>query len=858
MTAFEVRKAFLDYFKEQHHHEMHSSALPIDDPTLLFTVAGMVPLKKFYTGEELSPYSRMVSSQRCLRTNDIENVGKTPRHHTFFEMLGNFSLGDYFKEETIFFGFDFLTKKLSVSPDSLWASVYPEDHEAKKIWAKYLPEKRIITSKENFWQMAATGPSGFDSEIYFDRGSSVGCQKANCNPTCECGRFLELWNLVFMEFNLLQSGERAWLPKKNIDTGMGLERVLSVVNGYANNYETDLFKDIIKLIEKKTGKKQSTDTKRFHMISDHIRAIVFLIADGVFPENTKHGYVLRRLLRRAKLAGYQLGIRELFLSDLAEVEIKIMQGHYTYLVPLENKIKMIIGKEEIQFQSTLEDGFKVFHQELEKTNTVFDGKVAFKLHDTFGFPIELTREMLEEKNITLEEAVFQNLIQEQKTRAKKESFFESTLEETDFWKTIKDEVGPTKFLGYDQESSQSTVLAILQDKTSLQEANQPGQHYTIILDQTPFFPEKGGPIGDQGTLQQGEFLFEVENTLTPIQGLILHYGKLISDSIQVKQPLKAIVSTAFRRSIQRAHTATHLLHAALKNVLGDYINQAGSLVMNDSLRFDFNALEPMTQEQISQVEKLINEDIAKGKFICVEQMPFEKAIQEGATALFKEKYGEHVRVVSIDDVSKELCGGIHARNTNELRLFRIVKETSIGTNLRRIEAMVGEKAIESFQQAAHDIKTISMLSNKPTISPVEAVKQILEEKNSLELELKNWKNAWMKSYLELMKVKVEKKGEISILIDTFTLPSIEETKSLADLVREALIKPNLMLFYLKKEQEMNAVIASSGEINCRELFTQIKESFPDIRGGGNPKLVQFGNFSSDSIQAITDYVKKMV
>jgi len=393
----------------------------------------------------------------------------------------------------------------------------------------------------------------------------------------------------------------------------------------------------------------------------------------------------------------------------------------------------------------------------------------------------------------------------------------------------------------------------------LQEANQPGQHYTIILDQTPFFPEKGGPIGDQGTLQQGEFLFEVENTLTPIQGLILHYGKLISDSIQVKQPLKAIVSTAFRRSIQRAHTATHLLHAALKNVLGDYINQAGSLVMNDSLRFDFNALEPMTQEQISQVEKLINEDIAKGKFICVEQMPFEKAIQEGATALFKEKYGEHVRVVSIDDVSKELCGGSscqkHKRISDCSGLSK--KPVSVQT-LRRIEAMVGEKAIESFQQAAHDIKTISMLSNKPTISPVEAVKQILEEKNSLELELKNWKNAWMKSYLELMKVKVEKKGEISILIDTFTLPSIEETKSLADLVREALIKPNLMLFYLKKEQEMNAVIASSGEINCRELFTQIKESFPDIRGGGNPKLVQFGNFSSDSIQAITDYVKKMV
>lgn len=857
MKAFDVRKEFLDYFKEQHHHEMHSSPLPIDDPTLLFTVAGMVPLKKFYTGEEMSPYSRMVSSQRCLRTNDIENVGKTPRHHTFFEMLGNFSLGDYFKDDAIFFGYDFLTKRLSVTPERIWVSVYPEDHEARKIWTKFVPESRIVNSKENFWQMAATGPSGFDSEIYVDLGESVGCKKTDCNPLCECGRFLEIWNLVFMEFNLLQSGERAWLPRKNIDTGMGLERILAVVNGCSNNFETDLFKDILKQLEKQSGKKRTSDTKRFHMISDHIRAIVFLIADGVFPENTKHGYVLRRLLRRAKLAGYQLGIQDLFLADLAKTEIRIMQDHYTYLTPLEDKITLIIGKEESQFQSTLEDGFKVFHQELEKTHNIFDGKVAFKLHDTFGFPIELTREMLEEKNIVLEEEVFQRLIQEQKARAKKESFFESTLTETDFWKSIKEEVGQTKFLGYDQESSQSNVVAILQDKTLLPAANQLGQYYTIILDQTPFFPEKGGPIGDQGTLQQGEFLFEVENTLTPIQGLIVHYGKLICDSIQVKQPVKAIVSTAFRRGIQRAHTATHLLHAALKNVIGEYINQAGSLVMNDSLRFDFNALEPMTSEQISQVEKLINEDIAKGKFICVEQMPFSRAIEEGATALFKEKYGEHVRVVSIDTVSKELCGGIHARNTNELRLFRIIKETSIGTNLRRIEALVGEKAIESFQQATQDIKTISSLIQKPTIPVVEAVRQVLEEQTHMEMELRQWKSIWKKNYLELVNKKVQKKGEKTVLVDTFSLPSLEEIKALADSVRDLLDKPVILLFFIKKEQEMNAVLASSGEQNCRDLFQQLKESFSGIRGGGNPKLVQFGNFSPDSLQAITDVFLKL-
>lgn len=856
MKAFDLRKAFLDYFKEQHHHEIRSSALPIDDTTLLFTVAGMVPLKKFYTGEEISPYSRMVSSQRCLRTNDIENVGKTPRHHTFFEMLGNFSLGDYFKEDAIFFGYDFLTKHCSVLPERLWASVYPEDEEARKIWTKFLPQGRIIDSDDNFWQMAITGPSGFDSEIYVDFGPSVGCHQESCNPLCECGRFLEVWNLVFMEFNLLANGERAWLPRKNIDTGMGLERILSVVNGKTNNFETDLFQDLLSQLEQLTGTEQTKDPKRFHLIADHVRAIVFLIADGVFPENTKHGYVLRRLLRRAKLAGYQLGLREPFLAKMAETEIGIMQDHYTYLVPLQEKIKLITQKEEEQFQSTLEDGFKVFQQELEKTQTLFSGKVAFKLHDTFGFPIELTREMLEEKNIPLEEEVFFQLIQEQKTRAKKESAFESTMAEADFWKTVKEEVGGTKFIGYDQESSQSVITGIFQEKTMLQEANQVGQTYSILLDQTPFFPEKGGPIGDQGTIQQDDFVFQVENTVTPIQDVILHTGKLLSGSILVQKPVKAIVSTAFRRAIQRAHSGTHLLHAALKTVLGEYINQAGSLVMDDMIRFDFNALEAMTPAQIEQVEGIINEEIAKAKFISVDEMPYDKAIEGGATALFKEKYGEHVRVVCIDMISKELCGGIHARNTSELRLFRIVKEMSIGTNLRRIEALVGEKAIKSFQEAVTELKTITSIVNKPTLSAEEAVKQVLEEQNKLQTELKVWKNSWKKYYLTSISDKVIKTETSSFFMDSIDFASAEEMKSLADSIRETLPKPNLLLLFFKKEGESNAVLASSGEIDCRKLFEGLKKTFPELRGGGNPKLVQFGNFTADLVQGITDSVKK--
>lgn len=858
MRAFDLRKEFLDYFKELHHHEMRSSALPIDDTTLLFTVAGMVPLKKFYTGEEVTPYSRMVSSQRCLRTNDIENVGRTPRHHTFFEMLGNFSLGDYFKEDAILFGYDFLTKRCSIPTERIWASVYPEDEEARKIWTKFIPQERIVDSEDNFWQMAITGPSGFDSEIYVDLGSSVGCQQKTCNPLCECGRFLEVWNLVFMEFNLLQNGERTWLPRKNIDTGMGLERILSVVNGQTNNFETDLFQDLLSQLEQLTGTERGKDLKRFHMIADHVRAIVFLIADGVFPENTKHGYVLRRLLRRAKLAGYQLGIQKPFLAEMAETEIKIMQDHYAYLTPLQEKIKLITQKEEEQFQSTLEDGFKVFQQELEKTQSLFSGKVAFKLHDTFGFPIELTREMLEEKNIPLEEDVFFHLIQEQKTRAKKESSFESTIAEADFWKTVKEEIGLTKFLGYDQESSQSIVTGIFQEKTSFQEANQVGQVYSIILDQTPFFPEKGGPIGDQGTITQGDFVFQVENTFSPIQDVILHTGKVLSGSIQVEKPVKAIVSTTFRRAIQRAHSGTHLLHAALKTVLGEYINQAGSLVMDDMIRFDFNALEAMTPTQIAQVEKIINEEIARSKFISVDEMPYEKAIEGGATALFKEKYGEHVRVVCIDTISKELCGGIHARNTSELRLFRIVKEMSIGTNLRRIEALVGEKAIESFQHAVIELKTITSLINKPTLSAQEAVMQLIEEQNKQLAELKVWKNNWKKNYLTCIEGKVEKTKTTSLLIDIFDYTSLDELKSLADSVREALPKPNLLLLFLKKEGENNAVLASSGEIDCRKLFDVLKNTYPTLRGGGNPKLVQFGSFNADMMQAISDTLKKQV
>lgn len=839
MKTSDVRKTFLDYFKAHDHREIMSSPLPIDDPTLLFTIAGMVPLKKFYTGEELPINPRMTSSQRCLRTNDIENVGKTPRHHTFFEMLGNFSIGDYFKQEAIDFGYELIHQVYGIDRDRLWATVYPEDFEAQAIWKKLLPESRIVRSEDNFWKMAEVGPCGFDSEIFVDLGKEVGCKDPNCGPLCECGRFVEVWNLVFMEFNVDKEGARKYLPRKNIDTGMGLERISSVVNGFKSNFEIDFFAPLLSKIEALTGRERTLDPFRFHLIADHARAMTFLIADGVFPENTKHGYVLRRLMRRAKLSGHLLGIKENFLSDLCQITIDMMKDHYTNLVPATDKILLIARKEEEQFSETLGEGFKIFEEEKSKTGSTFSGKIAFKLHDTFGFPIELTREMLELDKMTLNEEEFMMLYEEQRARAKKDGNFETTITETDFWLNIKTQLGATKFVGYDHDSTEAQLSGILAGTTLVESASDLDETYYLLLDKTPFFAEKGGPVGDKGVIRGETFEFVVEKTLSPIQDVIIHKGKLTKGTMQSKTKVNALVDFHFRKAVRRAHTATHLLHAALREVVGDFVNQAGSYVEEDAFRFDFNALDPLTEDQLLTIEDFVNKMINQGSFVCVQEMSTKQALESGATALFKEKYGETVRVISIDKVSQELCGGIHAQNTSELRLFRIVKEHSIGSNLRRIEAVIADKAIQHYRADTKILSQAKLLLHKPNLDLLSAIQMLLDEKKKWETECAQLNQKLVQLSAGKVMESAEKIGKFDFIYDERKEVSPESIKSLADILRGMSKSPLVMMLVTLQGTDATIILSSTGEIDCRALLTSMKEKYP-LKGGGNPKLVQGG------------------
>lgn len=851
-----LRASFLDYFKNKGHIEVVATPLPIDDATLLFTIAGMVPLKKYFLGEEIPPSPRLISVQRCLRTNDIEKVGKTPRHHTFFEMLGNFSIGDYFKEEAIVMALEFLTQVLSLPLEKLWVSVYPKDQEAKSIWQKLIPLERIVESEENFWQMAQTGPAGFDSEIYFDLGKNFGCKKPNCNPSCDCGRFVELWNLVFTEFNLEEDGSLKPLPKKNIDTGMGLERLSAVVNGLDSNFETDLFIPILERIEELAKKKKSYERDRFNLIADHARAITFLIADGVFPENQKHGYVLRRLIRRAKLAGYLLGIDAPFITDLCSIVIKIMSGYYAYLSETKEKIELVISKEEEQFSKTLKEGLSIFNEEKERTTTVFSGDVAFKLHDTFGFPISLTKEMLEAEGLKFDEERFNKLYEEQRKRSRKEASFDKIIENADYWIQVRDSIGKTEFLGYETSQTKSILKCIIKDNVSLREFSANDNYELIlILDKTPFFPEKGGPVGDKGIIEGDNFTFKVTNTFSPVSELIVHKGNLIKGRISAEDEVLAKVDEEFRNGIKRAHTSTHLLHSALKKVVGEHVNQAGSLVDSDYLRFDFNALQALTYNELFEIEDTVNEAIDKGYEVKTKVVPYSEAISEGAVALFKEKYGEIVRVVSIDEISKELCAGIHVENTSDIRLFKILKEGSIGTNLRRIEAVCGKKAYLSFKEASLKLKSIKELLNKPNVDVVDSINALIEENKQKIAQIKALNNQ-ISNYIAKEAInEAQKIDDINFIYKSLKDSESEYLRSLADLIREKIKGPIFIILGSNKGNISNLILASSKEFNLQKTFAILKEKF-SLKGGGKGNLIQIRDVDSDRIGEILEYLKR--
>ncbi|MFH1778617.1 MAG: alanine--tRNA ligase [Candidatus Omnitrophota bacterium] len=755
MTTDELRKIFLSFFESKGHAIVPSDSLvPKDDPTVLFTSAGMNQFKDYFLGKR-KDLKRAASCQKCLRTGDIEKVGQTPAHHTFFEMLGNFSFGDYFKDEAIAWGWEFMTKTLNLKEKDLWVSVYVDDDEAYKIWRDKIrvPEDKILKfgAEENFWpsnapQDGPDGPCGPCSEIYYDQGVEVGCGRPDCNPGCDCGRFVEVWNLVFTQFNRVGVNKLEPLPSKNIDTGMGLERLASVMQGKRTNFETDVFKPIVNgilnLIDEPKMRSYATREGLNHLnaIADHIRATVFCIADGVLPSNVGRGYVLRSLIRRAIVHAKFLTFNKPFLYKLVDAVVRAMKGGYPEIEARRENISLIIKSEEEKFFLTSE----VVQGELdillaslrEQKKDTISGEEIFYFHDTRGLPVELIKEVAAKENLKLNLNGYEKLMEEQRVRSRGATrltgeIFAQTLT------TLVTSLGiKTEFVGYEKLECDATIKAIMKDNKIINEVTAPAD-IAMVLDVTPFYGETGGQVGDTGVIEGGGFKIEVYDTKL-IEKTQLHLGKLKEGKVKIGDKVKALVDKKRRQDIARHHTATHLLQAALRTVLGPHVQQSGSLVAPDRLRFDFTHFKAIDEEQLNRIEDVVNEYIRRNDPLKIEMMDLDEARRSGATALFGEKYDKRVRVITIGDYSKELCGGTHLKSTGEIGILKIIGEGSVAAGLRRIEAIAGEVAFKRIKESEEALKTVAeMLKTEPSKLPSQ-IEKLIDRIKGLERQLKNY------------------------------------------------------------------------------------------------------------------------
>ena len=747
--AQQLRQAFVQYFEQQGHQAVPSSALiPQADPTLLFTNAGMNQFKRVFLGEETRPYKRAVSVQKCLRAggkhNDLENVGYTGRHHTFFEMLGNFSFGDYFKEDAIRFGWEFLTQTAGLAKDRMWVTIFREDDEADRLWKKMgVPASRIVRcdEKDNFWQMADTGPCGPCSEIHFDQGSSV---PGDDRPNGQGDRVMEIWNLVFMQFNRDASGKLHPLPKPSIDTGMGLERLTAIAQGVFSNYDSDLFMPLLTAIAKRAGMhygKKDTSDRSMRVIADHLRSITFLMADGVLPSNEGRGYVLRRILRRAARHGRLLGIVEPFLHELTATVVDQMGGAYSEIRSAAGTIAEATRGEEERFIATLDQGLPILNDMIAKTRSagrkVLSGTDVFKLYDTYGFPLDLIGEACREQDMTVDEKGFDQAIEEQRNRARKTHGFEQETARPAL-SQLAGRLEATKFVGYDRLETDSVLHAILKGERMVKEAVE-GDEVEVVLDVTPFYAEGGGQVGDQGVLVGPEGRVEIHETTRPAPTLILHKGKVSKGRIREGEQLHLTVNATTRQDAARNHTATHLVHAALREMLGPHVKQYGSLVGPNRLRFDFAHFRPLSSRDIDDVEMMVNDEIRKNETVQTEVMSIQDAVAKGALAFFGDKYGEQVRVVTVESFSKELCGGTHCRHTGEIGLFRIVSETGVAAGVRRIEAQSGSGAYTLMKKLESDIRELSELLKVGQPELVAKARKMMSQLKDKERELEELK-----------------------------------------------------------------------------------------------------------------------
>ncbi|CAG0974015.1 alanyl-tRNA synthetase [Myxococcaceae bacterium] len=749
LPAREIRQTFLRFFEQRGHRLVASSPLvPEGDPTLLFTNAGMVQFKRTFLGEETRPYVRATTSQKCMRVsgkhNDLENVGRTPRHHTFFEMLGNFSFGDYFKREAIEYAWELVTGPFGLDPARLVVTVFRDDEDAHRIWrdAIGLPAEQVfhLGEDDNFWAMGDTGPCGPCSEIYIDKGRQPGCSSASCDPACDCGRYLEFWNLVFMQFNRDASGRMEPLPRPSIDTGAGLERLASIIQGVGSNYDTDLFRPILERAQELSGVALGSDPEKdvsLRVVADHARAVAFLIGDGVLPSNEGRGYVLRRILRRAARHGVLLGVERPFLHGVADAVIDEMGEAYPDLVERRAYITDRVAREEERFLETLSKGLSLLEDEIravkERRAEVLSGDVVFRLYDTFGFPIDLTEDILRGHGLRVDQAGFDSAMDEQRERAR--AAWKGSGE-----KAVGEVYGrlaavhATRFLGYEALEIRTPLRAIVRDGVEVETAAA-GDLVEIVTEETPFYAESGGQVGDRGEIVTSAGRVRVEDTQRPVEGLVVHRGRVVDGSLRVGDEGALRVDAELRAATVRNHSGTHLLHAALRKVLGPQAMQKGSLVSPDRLRFDFTHDAPLSECEIERIEDLANAWIEANAQARIRTLPYKQAIAEGAIAIFEEKYGDEVRVISFGDFSTELCGGTHACATGEIGLLKVVSEQGIAAGVRRIEALTGAGALAHLREQERALERVAELLKAPVGEVPARIEKLLEERRALEKEL---------------------------------------------------------------------------------------------------------------------------
>lgn len=865
MKSAEIREKFLSFFKARGHTVVRSSPLvPANDPTLMLTNAGMVQFKDVFLGLDKRPYTRATSVQRCVRAggkhNDLENVGYTARHHTFFEMLGNFSFGDYFKRDAIHFAWDLLTTVYKFPPEKLWATVYQEDDEAYGIWADEigLPKERIVRigdnkgaryASDNFWQMADTGPCGPCTEIFYDHGPEIAGGPPG-SPDEDGDRYIEIWNLVFMQFNRDEQGNMTPLPRPCVDTGMGLERLAAVLQHVHSNYDIDLFQNLIKAAARETDTADLTDNS-LKVIADHIRASAFMIVDGLIPGSDGHGYVLRRIIRRALRHGYKLGQTKPFFYKLVDDLVREMGAAYPELTEAAGYVQRVLRHEEERFGETLDNGMKILEAALAKEPRVLDGETAFTLYDTYGFPLDLTADICRERNISVDEAGFDIAMEKQKAAARASGKFKMAA-------VLEYNGEKTRFVGYERLEETGTVVALYRDGTPVDRIEE-GQSGVVVLDTTPFYAESGGQVGDVGVLAGQHMRFEVEDTQKIQADVAGHHGKVVNGTVSLGDKVDARVNMELRAQTMRNHSVTHLMHKALRQVLGAHVAQRGSLVDPDKTRFDFSHNAPVTDDEIRQVEEIVNREIVANTPTQAQQMSFDEAIAHGATALFGEKYGDVVRVLDIG-FSCELCGGTHVSRTGDIGFFKIVSEGGVAAGIRRIEAVTGLAAMHWVQEMSRKVDEAAVALKTQPDELVNRIVQLQDQMKGLDRELSTLKARFASSQGDDLAGKAIDVSGIKVLASMVEGADVPGLRNAMDKLKDKLKTAAIVLATVKDGKvSLIAGITSdmTSKIKAGELVNFVASQVGG-KGGGRPDMAQAGGSDPSGLPEALKSVKKWV